>query len=179
MVAGSRQKRPGARKKKITIVSPSSEGAKKKMGSPEPTDVQFAGLQRRFGPGASRHRGSCSPSCGHAVAGGKGRPNLPHAGERASPTTVACFFGRRSIGICSTNRIRYPPPLGIAELPLGDRTALEINFLRSYGALASIIGHMKSGWQTNSGSLVFEVRLVAWWPGLAKSGQGHGRKKSR
>ena len=71
---------------------------------------------------------------------------------------------------------RPHPPLGIAKWPVGDRTTIGSASPQTYGAPADIIGRMQSGWQTNSRSLVLDVRWIALWHELAESGPDHGRK---
>ena len=108
-----------------------------------------------------------------------GRENLQRNDDRAPPATGGRFSDVRTIGECTTIRTRQQPSLGIANMPVEDRNLFGSASRHSYGAPANIIGHTQSGWQTISGSLVFEVRFFAWWLNIAESGPGHGKKKSR
>ena len=108
-----------------------------------------------------------------------GRENLQRNDDRPPPTTGGRFSDVRTIRECTTIRTRQQPSLGIANMPVEDRNLFGSASRHSYGAPANIIGHTQSGWQTISGSLVFDVSLFGRWLGLAESGPDHGRKKSR
>ena len=123
--------------------------------------------------GHSRRR---SPRSWHAVAGCKGRENLQRNDDQVPPATGGRFSDVRTIGECTTIRTRQQPSLGIANMPVEDRNLFGSASRHSYGAPVNIIGHIQSGWQTISGSLVFEVRFFAWWLNIAESGPGHGKK---
>ena len=108
-----------------------------------------------------------------------GRENLQRNDDQVPPATGGRFSDVRTIGECTTIRTRQQPSLGIANMPVEDRNLFGSASRHSYGAPANIIGHTQSGWQTISGSLVFEVRFFARWLNIAESGPGHGKKKSR
>ena len=123
--------------------------------------------------GHSRRR---SPRSWHAVAGCKGRENLQRNDDQVPPATGGRFSDVRTIGECTTIRTRQQPSLGIANMPVEDRNLFGSASRHSYGAPANIKGHIQSGWQSISGSLVFEVRLFARWLNIAESWPGHGKK---
>ena len=61
-------------------------------------------------------------------------------------------------------------------MPVEHRTTIGSASRQPYGAPADIIGRVQSGWQTNSGSLVFDARWIDMWHDIAESGPGHGKK---
>ena len=146
------------------------------MGSPEPTAGDFVLVRQRVGLAVSGHSCKRSPRSWHAVAGCKGRENLQRNDDRAPPASDGRFSDIRIIGKCTTIRTRQQPPLGIANMPVEDRNLFGSASRHSYGAPAHIIGRIESGWQTISGSLVFDVSLFGRWLGLAESGPDHGEK---
>ena len=149
------------------------------MGSPEPTAGGFLLVRQRVGLAVSGHSRRRSPRSWHAVAGCKGRENLQRNDDRAPPATGGRFSDIRTIGECSACRTRQQPPLGIENMPVEDRNSFGSASRHSYGAPANIIGRIQSGWQTNSRSLVVELRWIAVWHELAENGPDHGKKKSR
>ena len=179
MVAWSRQKRPGTRKKKITIVSPSVAGAKQ-MGSPEPAGMVFAAVRGRVAPAAAR----LSPDTGsaidnRAVAAGKGHESIPQNGDPLSPMAVAGGSGCQTIGKRYWICMRHPGRLGFATSPLEDLTFHGGLPLRSYGAAATIIGRAESGCQNNSMSLLIGSRCSASRRRTAGIGPDRRKTKSR
>ena len=74
---------------KITIVSPSIEGAK--MGWPVPTAGDFALVRHRVRCGSSRHRHMVSPRSCHAVTGCTGRPYLQRNDDLEPVASVKQF----------------------------------------------------------------------------------------
>ena len=140
---------------------PFNRRSQKKNGWPVPTAREFALFRHRVTAVDPRHRRRGSLRSIHGVTGCKGRPNLQRNDDQSPAATVKQFSERESIGKCTTICTRHHPPLGIAKWPVEDRTTIGSASLQTYGAPADITGRMQSRWQTNSGSLVFDVRWFA------------------
>jgi len=168
---------PGARtaEKKITIVCPSIEGAKK-MGWPVPTARCLALNRHRVRNAASRQRHKLPPRISTAVTGRKGRPNIQRIDDLRPAASVKQFSEWSTIGKYTSICTLLHPPLGVTKLPVLDRTIVGSAPHQPYGVAANIIGRMDPGWQTNSGSLVFDARWTDVWRELAARGPDREKK---
>ena len=144
-----------------------------------PTARYLALNAPRVGNAASKHRHKVSPRSSTAVTGCKGRPNLQRIDDLRPAAVVKQFSEWSTIGKSTRLCTRQHQPLGIAKLPVVDRTTVGSAAHQPYGVAANIIGRMDHRWQTNSGSLVFDARWTDVLRELAESGPVHGRKKSR
>ena len=68
---------------------------------------------------------------------------------------------------------------GSSNCPLVYRTTVGKAAHQPYGVAGIIIGRMDPGWQTNSGSLVFDATWIDLWREIAENGPDHGKQKSR
>ena len=124
----------------------------------------------------SSHRHKLPPRISTAVTGRKGRPNIQRIDDLRPAASVKQFSEWSTIGKYTRICTRHHPPLRVAKMPVVDRTIVGSAAHQPYGVAANIIGRIQSGWQTNSRSLVVELRWIAVWHELAENGPDHGKR---